>query len=260
MIRREVIQQLIASRKPLVPTGNALPPRRKTEAEGGCGVIGVACSERIAGHHLLQALKQMRNRGNNKGGGIAAVGLIPEELGVTREILEGDYLLSIAYLDPSARTEVERTRIDPMFHVDHVRHAPSVDDFNRVKGIEIQPPDVYQYFVQPKADVMEEFQKSNGLGADGCVLGTSELVALGCTRCANCERGRGCPFGLTTTDPELSQLVDPDWGASRISNLYASIQLQLRDILRRLGLSRISELRGKTELLVYRNDKVSRND
>ena len=35
-----------------------------------------------------------------------------------------------------------------------------------------------------------------------------DMVALGCTRCSNCERGRGCPFGLTTTDPELSLLVD----------------------------------------------------
>jgi len=104
-----------------------------------------------------------------------------------------------------------------------------------------------------------DIAKAIALGADGCVLGTAELVALGCTRCSNCERGRGCPFGLTTTDPELLQLVDPDWGATRISNLYASIQLQLRDILRRLGLRSISELRGKTELLIYRNDKVNKN-
>ena len=90
------------------------------------------------------------------------------------------------------------------------------------------------------------------LGADGCVLGTAELVALGCTRCANCERGRGCPFGLTTTDPELQALVDPDWGAERIGNLYASYVFQLQDILRRLGLRSIRELRGRRDLLKYR--------
>ncbi len=38
-------------------------PLRKNEAEGGCGVIGIACSEKIAARHLLQALVQMRNRG-----------------------------------------------------------------------------------------------------------------------------------------------------------------------------------------------------
>jgi len=101
-----------------------------------------------------------------------------------------------------------------------------------------------------------DIAKAIALGADGCVLGTTELVALGCTRCGNCERGRGCPFGLTTTDPELSQLVDPDWGAERLDNLYRSFQLQLREILRRLGLHSVRELRGRTDLLVYRGKAI----
>jgi glutamate synthase domain-containing protein 2 len=94
--------------------------------------------------------------------------------------------------------------------------------------------------------------KAIALGADGCILGTSELVAIGCTRCANCERGRGCPFGLTTTDPELAQLVEPEWGAERLGNLYRSFATQLGDLLRQLGLRSIRELRGRRDLLVYR--------
>jgi glutamate synthase domain-containing protein 2 len=97
-----------------------------------------------------------------------------------------------------------------------------------------------------------DIAKAIALGADGCVIGTSDLVALGCTRCSNCERGRGCPFGLTTTDPELSLLVDPDWGAQRISNLYHAMARQLEGILRRLGLRDIRELRGRKDLLVYK--------
>lgn len=58
-------------------------------------------------------------------------------------------------------------------------------------------------------------------------------------------------FGLTTTDPELQELVDPDWGAERISNLYESFTFQLRDLLRKLGLSSIQELRGRIDLLKY---------
>ena len=96
-----------------------------------------------------------------------------------------------------------------------------------------------------------DIAKAIALGADGCVLGTSELVALGCTRCSNCERGRGCPFGLTTTDPELKEWVHPDWGAQRVGNLYGSFQWQLRDILRKLGLKSIAELRGRRDLLRY---------
>lgn len=96
-----------------------------------------------------------------------------------------------------------------------------------------------------------DMAKAIALGADGCVLGTMELVALGCTRCANCERGRGCPFGLTTTDPELQELVDPSWGSERLSNLYTSLSWQLRDILRKLGMKSIEELRGRRDVLKY---------
>ena len=96
-----------------------------------------------------------------------------------------------------------------------------------------------------------DMAKTIALGADGCIMGTAELVALGCTRCSNCERGRGCPYGLTTTDPELSQLVEPDWGTQRLDNLYTSYRDQLRDILRRLGLSTVRELRGRMDLLKW---------
>ena len=47
-------------------------------------------------------------------------------------------------------------------------------------------------------------------------------------------------------------LVDPENGAERIGKMYESFAWQLRDILRRLGLSDIRELRGRTDLLVYR--------
>ncbi|MCK4452647.1 MAG: alpha-hydroxy-acid oxidizing protein, partial [Anaerolineae bacterium] len=62
--------------------------------------------------------------------------------------------------------------------------------------------------------------KAIALGADGCAIGTAELVALGCTRLGSCEKGCGCPFGITTTDPELSKLVDAIQGWQRIVNLY----------------------------------------
>jgi len=96
-----------------------------------------------------------------------------------------------------------------------------------------------------------DIAKAIALGADGCILGTAELVALGCTRCSNCERGRGCPFGLTTTDPQLSQLVDPDWGAERLSRFYSALQGQLQTILRQLGMHSVRELRGRMDVMRY---------
>jgi glutamate synthase domain-containing protein 2 len=142
--------------------------------------------------------------------------------------------------------------------------APEIAKKNIAMPIELAIPKVHRFLVREgiRDEVVlmasggirtaADIAKAIALGADGCILGTNELVALGCTRCSNCERGRGCPFGLTTTDPELSRLVDPDWGAERISRLYASFHVQLCDILRRLGLSSVRELRGRVDLLSYR--------
>lgn len=58
-------------------------------------------------------------------------------------------------------------------------------------------------------------------------------------------------MGITTTDPVLSKYVDPDWGAKRIVNLYHSWKLQWIEILRKLGLRSIEELRGRKDLLYY---------
>ncbi|MGH2349506.1 MAG: FMN-binding glutamate synthase family protein, partial [bacterium] len=93
--------------------------------------------------------------------------------------------------------------------------------------------------------------KAIALGADGVVVGMADLVAIGCTRLADCEKGKGCPFGITTTDPEMSKLIVPEWGAERIANLYRAWALQLRELLAQLGMRRIGELRGRTDLLVY---------
>lgn len=163
MTPREIAEKLIASRRPLVLTQGGQPLPHKAEAEGGCGVIGIACSEKIPARHMLQSLKQMRNRGNGKGGGIAAVGLIPEEFGVTQEILDRDYLLAIAYIDPSVRAEVERDYIDSTFEVDHVQRVPSMEDYKALEGLDIQPPEAYCYFVRVKPEVVEKFKETNGL-------------------------------------------------------------------------------------------------
>ncbi len=93
--------------------------------------------------------------------------------------------------------------------------------------------------------------KAIALGADGCVIGTADLVALECIRCGNCESGRGCARGIATTDQELSKMIDADWGAQRIINLYASWRKQLVYILKRFGMSNINELRGRTDCLIH---------
>jgi glutamate synthase domain-containing protein 2 len=141
--------------------------------------------------------------------------------------------------------------------------APEIAKKNIAMPIELALPKVHKFLteegIRDEMVIMAgggvrtawDMAKAIALGADGCIMGTAELVALGCTRCSNCERGRGCPYGLTTTDPELSQLVEPDWGTQRLDNLYSSYRDQLRNILRRLGLSTVRELRGRMDLLKY---------
>jgi glutamate synthase domain-containing protein 2 len=61
----------------------------------------------------------------------------------------------------------------------------------------------------------------------------------------------GCPFGITTTDPEHAKKIDADVGFQQIVNLYTSWLAQLAGILGAVGMRSIAELRGRSDLLVY---------
>jgi len=154
-------QAIIHSRK-------ALPVRDTTsvkqEAEGGCGVVGLAYNVPLEGKYLLQSLVQMRNRGNGKGGGIAALGLVPEQLGVSEKILREDYILQVAYLDRSARKQVEDEHVRPFFRVDYESRVEAVDDYRSIPGLEVEPPEVYRYFVRVKPEALDDFAQKNNLG------------------------------------------------------------------------------------------------
>jgi glutamate synthase domain-containing protein 2/NAD-dependent dihydropyrimidine dehydrogenase PreA subunit len=98
-----------------------------------------------------------------------------------------------------------------------------------------------------------DIAKAIALGADGVVLGTSELVALECVRCGKCESGRGCPRGIATTDPQLSQMYSTAWATQRLVNMLHSYAAQLQYILWRFGMRNVNELAGRTDLLRHRD-------
>ena len=152
--------RIIESRKHLV---NGLGLQRKVEAEGGCGVVGAACTVPISGRHFLTALLQMKNRGNGKGGGIAVLGLSPERMGVSREILQEDYLLQIAYLDPTASKAVEDEFIYPNLRVDAADWLATVDDYKSIPRLEVRPPDVRRYFCRVKEGILRRFMQEHEL-------------------------------------------------------------------------------------------------
>ena len=132
--------------------------------EGGCGVTGFACSIPVGGRHIFTPSVQMHNRGNGKGGGLAAVGLVPAKLGVDQNTLDNDYLLQVAILDDTVVQEMETRFIRPYFRVAHEAFIETVDDYRDVEGLEVKPPAVKRYFVRVKPEVLARFQKERGLG------------------------------------------------------------------------------------------------
>ncbi len=147
-------RRLLDSRQNLSPPVHST---RKQAMEGGCGVVGLACDEKIAGRHIMQPLVQMHNRGNSKGGGIAAFGLNSDQLGVSQKILEEDYMIQVAYLHPEARKDTEREFLFSSLEVHSFARLPTATDFRDVNGLDIQPPEVWRYFCRVKEDVLNHF-------------------------------------------------------------------------------------------------------
>ena len=156
-------EKLIHSRQHLVEAAAGNFETHLEAAEGGCGVVGLAANFPVQGIHLVPAATQMHNRGNGKGGGVAAAGLAPEELGVTAEVLRDATLLQVAYLDPASRETVEAEIIQANYEVLSANRVPTLDDYTQVPGLTVRPPDVHRYFVRARADRLDAFAKTHDL-------------------------------------------------------------------------------------------------
>ncbi len=173
----------------------------------------------------------------------------------------------------STPTDVDMVAVGAYYAGAHIVHldgayggtgaAPEIAKKNIAMPIEYAIPKVHKFLVEEgirdEVTLMVsgglrsawDIAKAIALGADGAILGTAELVAIGCVRMAQCEKGLGCPFGITTTDPEQSLLVNADEAMQRIINLYTAWPWQLAGILKILGMHSIRELRGRSDLLMY---------
>ena len=158
------IRRVIASRMRLY---DGIPPtfQHKAEEEGGCGVTGFACTIPVAGRHIFTPSAQMHNRGNGKGGGIAAVGFDPDQLGISREVLESHYCLQIAALDPECIDELAAKHIRPVFDIAAESKLKTVKNWQELPSLEVRPPDIFRYFVRVKPEVLDLFIAENQLEA-----------------------------------------------------------------------------------------------
>lgn len=173
----------------------------------------------------------------------------------------------------STPTDVDMVAVGSYYAGAHIIHldgayggtgaAPEIAKKNIAMPIEYALPKVHRFLVEEgirdEVTLMAsgglrtawDVAKAIALGADGAILGTAELVAIGCIRIAQCEKGLGCPFGITTTDPEHAKKINAEESGRRIVRMYTAWLWQLAGILDRLGMTSISELRGRSDLLVY---------
>jgi glutamate synthase domain-containing protein 2 len=141
--------------------------------------------------------------------------------------------------------------------------APDIAKKNIAMPIEYAIPKVHRFLreegIRDKLTIIAsggirsayDMAKAIALGADGVCLGTADLVALECIRCQHCESGRGCARGIATTDEELTNLMDLNWGTQRIINMYLTWQRQLISILKRLSMRSVTELVGRFDVIAH---------
>jgi len=173
----------------------------------------------------------------------------------------------------STPTDVDMVAVGAYYAGAHIIHidgsyggtgaAPDIAKKNIAMPIEYAIPKVHKFLVaegaRDKITLIASGGIRNGmdvakaiaLGADGCVIGTADLVAVECVRCGNCESGRGCARGIATTDPELGCMIDEAYVEQRLVNMYMAWRKQWCDILRSYGLKSIKELRGRSDLMVH---------
>jgi len=91
--------------------------------------------------------------------------------------------------------------------------------------------------------------KGVALGLDGVILGTADLVAIGCVRDRNCESG--CRSGISTIEPKMQLLRHVEINTQQIINFRAILQAQTVRALAGLGMKDIRELRGRYDLIEW---------
>jgi len=120
----------------------------------------------------------------------------------------------------------------------------AVDDRLREEGLRDQVSLICSGGIRNAGDVV----KAIALGADAVYLGTSSLIAVGCTMCQQCHTGR-CAWGITTNDPSLVKRINRTAARDQLVNLLKSWEHEIKEVIGSMGLNSIESLRGNRERL-----------
>ena len=92
------------------------------------------------------------------------------------------------------------------------------------------------------------------LGADEFSFGTLPLIVLGCVMMRKCNTNT-CPMGVATQNPELRKHFEGR--AEYVVNYFTMLAQQVREYLSGLGVRRLKEIIGHTELLEVRTEGMT---
>ncbi len=132
----------------------------------------------------------------------------------------------------------------PMIIRDHVGipievAIAQVDQRLRDEGIRHRASLIAAGGIRSSADVI----KIIALGADAVYLGTAALVAVGCTLCQQCHRGR-CAWGITSNREDLLPRLPAEVAFERLRNLLVAWSHEIKEMLGLMGINSIESLRG----------------
>ena len=84
------------------------------------------------------------------------------------------------------------------------------------------------------------------LGAEEFGIGTASLVAMGCIMVRQCHSNT-CPVGVCSQDPELIKKFEGT--PEKVINLFSFIAEDVRHVLASLGVRRLADVIGRTDML-----------
>ncbi|MEW6035332.1 MAG: glutamate synthase-related protein [Candidatus Micrarchaeota archaeon] len=144
------------------------------------------------------------------------------------------------------------TGASPNVHRDHIGMPIELAvhlAHRQIEGIGMR--DAFRIIAGGRVDLPSKAFKLMLLGADGLLLGTASLVALGCKVVNMCHKD--CPTALTAIpslgDGTRKRELDVRWASQVLGNFFRAYRMELEQMLSAYGFASPALARGRTDLL-----------